>query len=393
VQELDKSFAERKQLLTVAQKLDTEIAQLERERTVDHKELVAENCSGISTIGKFKSPPSSRKRRPAKRGLDGLVASQQSKALAALFSADVQKHPGKISNLLEAQLNSVTESFSPVIRSDQADLQVSVAAATSKSFGLNAGAANRAVNGDVLIQRNAKPSDVNFDGPRAVAVGGRRIRAVDNRPGSSSSTDSAESVRHLEQGTCISNFDPYTRNGGALVTSGETVVFPPSSGFQSRGLVTLLPPASSGVSFPSSRSELEQYKLMVHGSASVNNNVTGSLPVAPTASAESKPAPKRGRKRTSDPTSNAELMQNSVSTSLLNLANVTSLSIASQSPLNMSLSSQVTDLSQSRQFTLPSHLEGITRVIISELCYNFHFHKPRERAFRLELLDSVICTV
>lgn len=357
VQELDKSFAERKQLLTVAQKLDTEIAHLQKERPMDHKDLVAENCSGINT-GKFKSPPSGRKRRPAKRGLDGLVSSQQSKALAALFSADVQKQPSKISNVSEAQLSGVAENFSPVIRvSEQADLQVSVAALAAKAFG----AAGRAVNGDVMVQRNVKPSD----GPRVPSVG-QRMRSADNRPGSSSSTDSAESVRHLEQGTCISNFDPYTRNGGALVTGGETVAFPPGSGFQARGLMTLLPPASSGVSFPSSRSELEQYKLMVHGSASVNNNVTGSLPAASAASVEPKTAPKRGRKRASDPMSSAELVHNSVSAPLLNLANVTSLSVASQSPLNMSLSSQVTDHNQSRQFTMPSHLEGISRLSVCE---------------------------
>jgi len=347
VQELDKSFAERRQLISVAHKLDSEIAQLERDKSGDLKEQVIESGVGIS---KFK-PPKTRKRRISKPDLEGVMPSRYNKVL--VHTQDVERHFEKMSSVPEANSEQSGTTASLLIR----------------SIGHNVDVAGRTVNGDLFVDRPVKPFSIALDGNRT-GPAGQWVRVADNRPGSSSSTDSAESVRNLEQGACVSNFDPYTsafRNGSQLVAAlipraiettkafpGEEGMFLPGSGLQGSGIMAISQMASSRVSFPSSRTELEQYKLMVHGSANVSKSQ--SMLLVPS---EPKVAAKKGRKRASDPGSeNLAFMQNAA---LGSFSSLPSLVAIDQSAVNSNRSAQLEDM---RQCVHPVHIEGI-KVLIS----------------------------
>ena len=367
MQELDKSFTERRQLISVAHKLDSEIAQLERDKSVDPKAQAIESGVGVS---KFKSP-SNRKRRSSKHDVDSPMSSKLNKV--SVLTQDVYRQVGKVPTGLGTSKTVVQSS-------EQYDTAVSLASLLMRSSGHNFGAAVRTVNGDVLPDRSVKSSGVASDGNKT-GPSGQWVRLVDKRPGSSSSTDSAESVRNLEQGACVSNFDQYTlKNNGSLVAAalvsravetagaftGEGGLHLPGSGIQGRGLMALLPLAS-GVSFPSSRSELEQYKLMVHGSANVSN-VKSTLAMP----GESRPAAKKARKRASDPVSGVStIMQNTTSAVHLTLGSYSSLPslvAVEQSAMSSNRSSLLEDV---RQNVLPAHVEGIKHVFCYYVCHWF----------------------
>jgi len=93
------------------------------------------------------------------------------------------------------------------------------------------------------------------------------------RQDSSSSTDSAETVRHLEHGTCVGDVDRYLTAGAVMQSAAgsasvKKTFATPSALSSAQGMRFYFRPALlSGVSFPASRSELEQYKQVVHGSA------------------------------------------------------------------------------------------------------------------------------
>lgn len=125
----------------------------------------------------------------------------------------------------------------------------------------------RFVNGDDRFQKHAAPG-----------VGVAGLRLPRGRQDSSSSTDSAETVRHLEHGTCVCDVDRYLAAGAVMQSSaGSALVRHTSGAFATPSAVSspqgmrfyFRPALLSGVSFPASRSELEQYKQVVHGSAHI----------------------------------------------------------------------------------------------------------------------------
>lgn len=277
VEELGKSFSERRNLIAYATRLNNDIAQLEKDKpavVVNHKEPSAPVVPlDISIAGvpppvvppaNFKSP-SGRRRRNVKH---------RNKAAAEL-------------DLLST--------------SRPLEMPTSAAAATMlrpAQLRLPSQVSPRTVNGSVIP-------------PAGLLTHARALQhpSVDNRPGSSSSTDSAESVRHLEQGACVSNFEHFTPSSLSLNRNGGGAVIAPHP-LAIRRPDDLIPPLALPsmtrlVSFPSSRTEMEQYKLMVHGSASVPSNTFVNLNTRPLDSVPAKAPRRRGRKRASDSTGSA----------------------------------------------------------------------------------------
>lgn len=295
VQELDKSFNERRDLIAYATKLNNDIAQLEKDRppsaetgvTVNHKEPSGPPPAARPNVvtdtpslpppppANFKSP-TGRRRRNTKRD------AARNKTPAAEVDLATISRPLVIPASTAAAL---------MFRPAQLHLPELMA---------------RTVNGNVI-------PDLSPVGLLAHARALQQHHVVDNhRPGSSSSTDSAESVRHLEQGACVSNLEHFTSSSSSVNRNGGTPIVAHSVNISRledlpHGTSLIPPPLlTTRVSFPSSQSEMEQYKLMVHGSAIVPSNTALNLNTrSSTNNASVKPPTRRGRKRASDSTGSA----------------------------------------------------------------------------------------
>jgi len=134
------------------------------------------------------------------------------------------------------------------------------------------------------------------------------LRLTRGRQDSSSSTDSAETVRHLEHGTCVGNVDRYLTASAVMQSSAGSAPVrhtcgafaAPTAVSSAQGMRFYFRPALlSGVSFPASRSELEQYKQVLHGSAHIppTDSPTVSTPEPQVTRARQR-SPGRGRGHT-----------------------------------------------------------------------------------------------
>lgn len=270
VQELDQSIAQQRSLAMMAQKLDSEVALLER---TGEAGSVPPATTAAVTTAPAKSPRSGRKRRVTKR--DQLNSDKMTNLTGSVKDAVVVSVPDQrtcASSSLPVHsvplLNTVgfMPPFSTTLVSHSGVHAGLVMAPITTSVSSSRMPSIRFVNGD------DSPARFKQHGPIGVGVAGLRLPR--GRQDSSSSTDSAETVRHLEHGTCVGDIDRYLKANALMQSSsagsGPGAFAAPSAVSSAQGMRFYFRPALlSGVSFPASRSELEQYKQVVHGSAHI----------------------------------------------------------------------------------------------------------------------------
>ena len=265
-------MAQQRKLVTMAQKLDSEVAILEQSGGPGASPPVT---AAGAPAGPTKSPR--RKRRASKRNQQSgdratTVAASSVKDVVVSLPDERPCVPSSLPARSAPLPNpaSFMPPFScappgPAIGGLRAGLVMAPVTGTSIGGTMMQGV--RFVNGDdssVRFPKHASP---------AAAVAGLRLPR--GRQDSSSSTDSAETVRHLEHGACVGDVDRYLTAGAMMQsgagsgpvkeTSGTFVAPSGAQGMRFYFRPALLP----GVSFPASRSELEQYKQVVHGSAHI----------------------------------------------------------------------------------------------------------------------------
>ena len=278
MQELDQSIVHQRNLVTMAQKLDSEVALLER--TGEPSSVPPTTTAGVST-GPTKSPRSGRRRRGGKRDQqnsdratslagsvvkDVVVASPDQRTCVSVCS-NIPAHSVPLPNTV-----GFVPPFSSVHPSQTfTGVRSGLVMTPIASVNHTRMPSIRFVNGDdspARFQKHVASGTVSVAG----------LRLPRGRQDSSSSTDSAETVRHLEHGTCVGEIDRYLIANAMMQSSACSgpvnqtcgAFATPSAVSSAQGMRFYFRPALlSGVSFPASRSELEQYKQVVHGSAHI----------------------------------------------------------------------------------------------------------------------------
>jgi len=303
MQELDQSMKHQQNLVTMAQKLDSEVATLERgggARAVPHTTTAA-----VTATVQSKSPRGRKKRGSKRDQQNGDRMTNLSGSVVKDVVVSAHDHQRCVSTNLPVRgvplLN--TAGCLPTFSSTHPShtIRATLVMPPTTSVGCTTRMPNvRFVNGDdspARFQKHTAPSSIGVAG----------LRLPRGRQDSSSSTDSAETVRHLEHGTCVGDVDRYLTASAMMQTSAGSgpiqhtcgAFAAPSAVSSSQGMRVYFRPALlPGVSFPASRSELEQYKQVVHGSAHIPpteaSTVTTSEPHVPRVRQRS---PGRGRGR------------------------------------------------------------------------------------------------
>lgn len=257
MQEVDQTVAQQQKLATMATKLDSEVALLEQSGAASSPSTTT---TSTTVGGPTKSSRSGRKKRGTKR--DQQISDRT--AAAVVNPAADHRPLGSVdlATLHNVQAPATVMPPSPAVHT-VGGIRASLVMAPSASPGSSRLPNIRFVNGDdshTWFPKHASP---------LVAAG---LRVPHGRHDSSSSTDSAETVRHLEHGVCVGDVDRYLTAATAMIhlSSGPGTFAAPSAVSSPPGMRFYLRPALlSGVSFPASRSELEQYKQVVHGSANI----------------------------------------------------------------------------------------------------------------------------
>ena len=276
MQELDQSMTQQRKLVTMAQKLDSEVALLEQSEGLGTSPPIT--TAGASK-GPTKSARSGRRRRGGKQqGCHGVTTLATSSAKDVVVSMPDQRpcvppnlpaHSVPLTNPAGfMSLFSCTPS-GHAVAGLRAGLVMAPMSGTSVGSSVMPGV--RFVNGN--------DSSVRFLKHQAPTAGVAGLRLpTRGRRDSSSSTDSAETVRHLEHGTCVSDVERHlaasslmqSAAGSGLVEKSTGAFVAPSAASGAQGMRFYFRPALlPGVSFPASRSELEQYKQVLHGSAHI----------------------------------------------------------------------------------------------------------------------------
>jgi len=273
VQELDQSLAHQRTLASMAQKLDSEVAVLER--SGGPGSVPPSTTAGIST-GLTKSPRTGRKRRGNRRD------QQNSDRVTNLAGSVVRDVVVSTLEQRASASSSVPVHSVPLLSMAGFMPPFSAPHSSHAVGGIHAGLVNLAPVTSVGGARmpsirfvNGDDSPARFPKHCAPGVGAGGLHLSRGRQDSSSSTDSAETVRHLEHGTCVGDIDRYLKASAMMQSSAgagpvHQTFATPSAVSSSPGMRVYFRPALlSGVSFPASRSELEQYKQVLHGSAHV----------------------------------------------------------------------------------------------------------------------------
>jgi len=280
MQEVDQSMAQQRNLVTMVQKLDSEVALLEQSPVSGPGSSPPITTAGVSTAP-TKSPRSGRKRRgsrrnqqssdrmttPAASAVKDVVVSMPDQR--ACVPSNLPAHSAPLPNPAGFMPPFSCAPPGHAVAGFRAGLMMAPMTGTSIGGAMMPGV--RFVNGD--------DGPIRFPKHAAPAAGVATLRLPRGRQDSSSSTDSAETVRHLEHGTCVGDVDRYLTASAMMQsaagagpvekTSGGAFVAP-SAVSSAQGMRFYFRPALlPGVSFPASRSELEQYKQVVHGSAHV----------------------------------------------------------------------------------------------------------------------------
>jgi len=287
VQELDQSVTHQRNLVNMAQKLDSEVSFLERSRRAGS--VPPATASGGASVP-VRSPRSGRKRRGNRRDqlhsdravnqqhiTDRAVNLTGSVAKEVVITAPRPPHASSSLPMHTMPLMNTAGCLPPPLFSSAhptshtvAGIRASLVMAPTASVSGSRMPSIRFVNGD--------DSPARFQKRMAPAVGVSGLRMPRGRQDSSSSTDSAETVRHLEHGACVGDVDRYLAAGAVMQSSAGSASIrhtcgafaTPSAVSSAQGMRFYFRPALlSGVSFPASRSELEQYKQVVHGSANI----------------------------------------------------------------------------------------------------------------------------
>jgi len=271
VQELDQSIAHQRNLVSVAQKLDSEVAVLERSGGTGSGPPAT--TAAVST-GLAKSPRTGRRRRGSRRD------QQNSDRLTNVGGSAVRDVV--VSEQRASISSSVPVHTVPLLSMTGFVPPFSAPHSSHVVGGIHAGVVNLAPITSVGSTRmpsirfvNGDDSPARFPKQSAPSVGVAGLRLPRGRQDSSSSTDSAETVRHLEHGTCVGDIDRYLKASAMMQSSAgagpvHQTFATPSAVSSTPGMRVYFRPALlSGVSFPASRSELEQYKQVLHGSAHV----------------------------------------------------------------------------------------------------------------------------
>jgi len=296
VQELDHSLTLQRNLATVAQKLDSEVALLERSGATGS---VPPSTSTAPSTAPTKSPR--RRRGGSKR--DQQKSNKVTNLARPLVNEEVivstpDQRTCVVSSLpLHSMPSMNTLGFVPPFTAVHPSHTVSgIRTGLVMTPNSTRMPSIRFVNGDDSPARFPKY------GPHGT-VGVAGLRLPRGRQDSSSSTDSAETVRHLEHGTCVGDVDRYLKASAMMQSIHQTcgTFAAPSSVSNAQGMRFYVRPALlSGVSFPASRSELEQYKQVVHGSSHIppTDPSTMSTPKLRAARGQQR-SPGRGRGRKS----------------------------------------------------------------------------------------------
>ena len=277
MQELDQSILQQRKLVTMAQKLDSEVALLEQSGGAGSVPPVTTDGTSAAPT---KSPRAGRKRRGGKRD------QQNSAKVAAVAGSSVKdvvistpdQRPCAPSNLPVHSVPLLNPAgFTPQFGVAQpghavAGFRAGLVMAPASSVGSTRMTTIRFVNGGdspARFQKQVAPG----------MMGAMGLQLPRGRQDSSSSTDSAETVRHLEHGTCVGSVDRYLAASAVIQSSagsgpgertcGGAFTAPPMVSSTQNMRLYFRPALLSGVSFPASRSELEQYKQVVHGSAHI----------------------------------------------------------------------------------------------------------------------------
>lgn len=285
MQDLDQSMTYQRNLVAVAQKLDSEVAVLER--TGGAGSVRPATTAGAATVP-TKSSRSGRKRRGSKR--DQQLSDRATNLAGSVVKDVIISAPDQRSciptNLPvhSVPLMNTVGCLPPFVVSTHPShtvtgVRAGLVMAPTMSVDTTRMPSIRFVNGDdssARFQKHTAPS----------AVGVASLRLPRGRQDSSSSTDSAETVRHLEHGTCVGDVDKYLTASAMMQSSvGSGPVRHTSGAFAAPSAVSsalgmrfyFRPALLSGVSFPASRSELEQYKQVVHGSAHIPPTETSTV--------------------------------------------------------------------------------------------------------------------
>jgi len=273
VQELDQSITHRRSLVSMAQKLDSEVAVLERTRG----SVPATTSAAVTTRsvrGRRRGAGSRRDQQNVDRltvnaggSMTKDVAVSMSEYPMCSASSSIPVHSMPMPNAV---------GFVPPFSSTHhcyttaAGVHVGLVMSPMTSVSGTRLPNIRFINGDDNPGRF----------PRQMTPGGMGVGSVRlsrGRQDSSSSTDSAETIRHLEHGTCIGDVDRYLKANPLMQSSAgpapvhQTFASPSSAAVSgAQGMRFYFRPTMlSGVSFPASRSELEQYKQVVHESAHI----------------------------------------------------------------------------------------------------------------------------
>ena len=273
VQELDQSITHQRSLVSVAQKLDSEVAVLERSGGAGT--VPPATTAGVS-MGPTKSPRTGRKRRGGRRD------QQISDRVTNLAGSAVRDVVVSVPEQRASISSSVPVHTVPLLSMAGFVPPFSAPHSGHVVGGIHAGLVNLAPVTSVGSTRmpairfvNGDDSPARFPKHGAPGVGVAGLRLPRGRQDSSSSTDSAETVRHLEHGTCVGDIDRYLKASAMMQSSAgagpvHQTFATPSAVSSTPGMRVYFRPALlSGVSFPASRSELEQYKQVLHGSAHV----------------------------------------------------------------------------------------------------------------------------
>ena len=282
MQELDQSMKHQHNLVSMAQKLDSEVAILERSGGAGP--VPPTTAAGVAVTVPSKSPRGRKKRGSKRDQQNSDRATNLSSAAVKDVVVPAQDHQHCVSTNQSARgvplLN--TAGCLPTITSTYPShtIRASLVMPPTTSVGSTARMPTiRFVNGDdspARFQKHTAPSGIGVVG----------LRLSRGRQDSSSSTDSAETVRHLEHGTCVGDVDRYLTAGAMIQSSAASgpvrhtcgAFAAPSAVSSSQGMRFYFRPALlSGVSFPASRSELEQYKQVVHGSAHIPPTETSTV--------------------------------------------------------------------------------------------------------------------
>jgi len=207
MQELDQSMAQQRKLVTMAQKLDSEVAVLEQTGPGPGSCPPVTTAAGDSTGLTTKSPR--RRRRGTKRSQpssDRVTTVSAPVVKDVVASAPDQQRPFVPSNLpaRSAPLANPAGFMPPFSCAPPVGLRPGLVLAPMSGGAVMPGV--RFVNGDdgpVRFPKHAAPT----------AAGVASLRLPRGRQDSSSSTDSAETVRHLEHGTCVGDVDRYLSTG------------------------------------------------------------------------------------------------------------------------------------------------------------------------------------